>query len=202
MPGAGEGSLSCCYKLKGTDFTVEWVIYDADEAVKNIYAPIKKIRKSTLVHFPRTKISGRSGDAVLVVHFYPDYHVEFELRNDMRGSRIDYAAVDYWFQTRYGDAANPDGLDEASAFRRTSRVAAQGWLKYRLTDTSDLEQYVYYIMLVNPKFDEHPAVQRILAETNGKPGAFGAAIQKLPEAVVQEIKSNHFVHTLTGAKHG
>ncbi|WP_302074376.1 hypothetical protein [Burkholderia glumae] len=202
MPGAGEGSLSCCYKLKGTDFTVDWEIYDADEAIKNIYAPIKKIHKTTQVHFPKTKISGGAGEVVLAVHFYPDYHVEFEFRDDLSGSRIDYSAVDYWFQTKYGKEANPNVSEEFAAFRRTVRVAAQGWLKYRLTDSADLEQYVYYTLLVNPKFDEHPAVQRILHETKGKPGAFGAAMQKLPDTVVQEIKSNHFEHVLTGADHG
>ncbi len=76
----------------------------------------------------------------------------------------------------------------AIAFRRTARIASQGWLKYRLTDTKDLEQYVYYKQLVNPKFDEHLVVQRILRDTKGKPGAFGAAMQSLPDAVVQEIK--------------
>ncbi|GLU33528.1 DUF3304 domain-containing protein [Trinickia caryophylli] len=199
MPGAGEGRLSCCYKLKGTDFTVDWEIYDADEAVKNIYAPIKKIHKTTQIHFPKTKISGGAGDVALVVHFYPDYHVEFDFRNDLSGSRIDYSAVDYWLQTKYGKAANPGNLNEFTVFRKTARVASQGWLKYRLTDTADLEQYVYYMLLVNPKFDEHPAVQRILQDSKGKPGAFGAAMQKLPDAVVQEIKNNHFEHMLTGA---
>ncbi|RQV10683.1 DUF3304 domain-containing protein, partial [Burkholderia cenocepacia] len=33
-PGTGAGSLSCCYKLKGTEFTVEWEIYDQDEFMK------------------------------------------------------------------------------------------------------------------------------------------------------------------------
>ncbi|WP_179402250.1 hypothetical protein [Burkholderia guangdongensis] len=202
MPGAGEGRLSCCYKLKGTDFTVDWEIYDADEAVKNIYAPIKKIRKTTQVHFPKTKVSGGAGDVVLAVHFYPDYHIEFEFRNDLSGSRIDYSAVDYWFQTKYGKVANPDVSEEFAAFRRTARVAAQGWLKYRLTDSADLEQYVYYTLLINPEFDEHAAVQRILQETKGTPGAFGAAMRKLPDTVVQEIKSNRFDHQRIGAEHG
>src|ERR1700730_14208557 len=43
MPGSGEGSLSCCYTLKGTDFTVKWDVYDADEAIKHNYAPTPKI---------------------------------------------------------------------------------------------------------------------------------------------------------------
>jgi len=203
-PSAGAGSLSCCYKLKGTDFTVDWEVYDADEAIKAIdaYKPIVTIHKTTQVHFPKTKTSGGAGDVVLAVHFYPDDHVEFEFRHDMSGTRIDYTDVDHWFQTKYGRAANPDGLDWAASLRRTARVASQGWLKYRLMDSTDLEQYVYYTLLVNAKFDEHPAVQRILEETKGKPGAFGAAMQKLPDTVVQEIKSDHFDHVRTGAEHG
>ncbi|AOI95821.1 hypothetical protein WS66_09400 [Burkholderia sp. LA-2-3-30-S1-D2] len=191
-PGAGAGSLTCCYKLKGTDFTVDWEIYDQDEFMKNPYSPIKKIRKTTEVKFPPTKVKGGAGEDVLAVHFYPDDHIEFEIRNDMSGSRISYAKVDHWFQTKYGKAANPDDADMAVAFRRTARVAAQGWVKYRLTDTTDLEQYVYYTQLVNPKFDEHPIVQRILKETKGQSGAFGAAMQRLPDAVVQEIKQGRF----------
>ncbi|RQV73314.1 DUF3304 domain-containing protein [Burkholderia cenocepacia] len=191
-PSAGAGSLTCCYKLKGTKFTVEWEVYDADEAIKDLYAPIKKIHKTTEVKFPPTKVKGGAGEDVLAVHFYPDDHIEFEIRNDMSGTRIDYTEVDDWLQTKYGRAANPDDDDMFVAYRRTARIAAQGWLKYRLTDTVDLEQYVYYRQLVNSKFDEHPVVQRILKETKGKPGAFGAAVRELPDTVVQEIKRGRF----------
>lgn len=201
-PSAGAGSLSCCYKLKGTSFTVDWDVYDADEAIKDLYAPIKKIHKTTEVKFSPTKTAGRAGEVVLAVHFYPDDHIEFEFRNDMSGTRIDYTEVDHWLQTKYGKAANPDDEDMAVAFRRTARVASQGWLKYRLTDSKDLEQYVYYTQLVNPKFDEHPAVQRILQETKGKPGAFGAAMQSLPDAVVREIKGSRFVPVRIGGARG
>jgi len=202
MPGSGAGTLSCCYKLKGTDFTVEWEVYDADEAIKNRPAPIKKIHKTSQVHLPKTKISREIGSVVLAAHFYPDDHIEFEFRNDMSGSRIDYGKVDYWLEKTYGKAANPEGLDEWVVFRRTARIASQGWLKYRLTDSEDLQQYVYYALLVNPKFDEHPAVRRIVEETKGTPGAFGAAMQKLPESVVREIKSDRFEHVQTGSEHG
>ncbi|UEP38494.1 DUF3304 domain-containing protein [Burkholderia ambifaria] len=201
-PGAGAGRLSCCYKLKGTDFTVEWEVYDADEAIKDLYAPIKKIHKKTEVKFPPAKVKGGAGEDVLAVHFYPDDHIEFEIRNDMSGSRISYAKVYHWLQTKYGKAANPDGADMAIAFRRTARIASQGWLKYQLTDTKDLEQYVYYTQIVNPKFDEHPVVQRILRETRSQPGAFGAAMQNLPDAVVQEIKSNRFEQNTLRRQHG
>jgi len=201
-PGAGAGSLTCCYKLKGTDFTVDWEIYDQDEFMKNPYAPIKKIHKKTEVKFPPTKVKGGAGEDVLAVHFYPDDHIEFEIRNDMSGSRISYAKVYHWLKTKYGKAANPDGADMAIAFRRTARIASQGWLKYHLTDTKDLEQYVYYTQIVNPKFDEHPVVQRILKDTKGTPGAFGAAMQSLPDAIVQEIKSNRFERDTSRRQHG
>ena len=203
-PGSGEGRVSCCYTLKGTEFTVSWDGYDADEAQKAIIAhkPIEKVRKVAQVHFPATEISSEPGAVMLAVHFYPDDHVEFEFRDDLSGSRIDYAEVDYWFQSTYGNAANPDDLDEFAAFRRTTRVAAQGWRKHRLTDSVDLEQYVYYTLLVNPRFDEHPAVQRILRETVGRSGAFGEAMQKLPKAVVREIKTNRFDSLRTGAEPG
>ncbi|KUZ64470.1 hypothetical protein WI36_28635 [Burkholderia ubonensis] len=201
-PSAGAGRLSCCYKLKGTEFTVDWEVYDQDEFMKDPYAPIKKIHKRTEVKFPPTKVAGRAGEIVLAVHFYPDDHIEFEFRNDMSGTRIAYTKVDHWLQTKYGKVTTPDDEDMAVEFRRTARVASQGWLKYRLTDTTDLEQYVYFTLLVNPKFDEHPAVQRILQETKGKPGAFGAAMQGLPDAVVQEIKSNRLDRVSNEGKHG
>ena len=198
-PGSGEGRVSCCYTLKGTEFTVDWEVYDIDE-ITDIYAPLRKIHKTAKVYFPEEKIPGGAGDVTLAAHFYPDDHVEFEFREDLSGSRIDYSEVNHWFKTKYGKAANPDDLDWAALFRRTARVAAKGWVKHRLTDSNDLEQYVYYTLLVNSRFDEHPAVRRILHETRGNAGAFGDAMQKLPDAVVREIKANKFKDVNAGAE--
>jgi hypothetical protein len=102
MPGSGQGSLSCCYMLKGADFTVKWDVYDVDDALKNLYAPIKMIHK----------------------------------------------------------------------------------------------------LLVNPKFDEHPAVQKIFSETKDRPGAFGAAMDALSAPLVEQLKSNKFEHVKIEATHG
>ena len=188
MPGSGEGSLSCCYKLKGTEFTVEWSVVDQDEFLKDIYAPLKTIHKVTHVHLAPTKLAGGAGERVLGLHFYPDDHVEFEFRNDLRGTRILYAEIDDWLYKKQGKTYDPDSWEDAAAFRRTARIASEGWLKYRFTNTQDLEQYVYYALLVNPRFDKHPAIEKILAETHGKPGAFGTAMEQLPTAVVDELK--------------
>ncbi|KAK42434.1 hypothetical protein BG58_03575 [Caballeronia jiangsuensis] len=203
-PSAGEGRLSCCYKLKGTDFTVEWEVYDADEAIESLAAheKIKTIHKTTLVHLSPVKRSDRAGDDVLGVHFYPDYHIELEFRHDLSGTRIDYTEVDQWFQDKYGKAANPDDLDWAAAYRRTARVAAQGWLKYHFSDPVDLEQYVYYTLLINSKFDDHPAVQQILRNSRGKPGAFGAAMQGLDDSTVKQIKAQKFDHAPSKESNG
>ncbi len=35
-PGGGGGRLSCCYELKGTEFTVKWDYYDVDQWHKGV----------------------------------------------------------------------------------------------------------------------------------------------------------------------
>jgi hypothetical protein len=201
MPGSGEGSLSCCYKLKGTDFTIDWYVYDADLAIKAIDAhqPIQDIRKITQVHLPPTNVIGGAGERILGLHFYPDDHIEFEFRRDLSGTRIFYAEVDVWFVKKQGKTFDPDSGVDAAAFRRTARVASEGWLKYRLTNTQDLEQYVYYTLLVNPKFDEHPVIRKILADAKDQPGAFAVAMEKLPASIVEQLKRDTFERGQTDA---
>ncbi|AZG16117.1 DUF3304 domain-containing protein [Cupriavidus pauculus] len=200
MPGSGEGSLSCCYNLKGTEFTVKWQVYDADEAIRSLDAGerIQKISKTTHVHLPPTEMKGEAGMRVLGLHFYPDDHVEFEFRTDLRGSRIHYVEIWSWLRKTHRKLINPDNEDETSVvFRRTARLAAGGWLKYRLTDTKDLQQYVYFTLL-NPRFDQHPAIQQIIADTKDKPGAFGTAMESLSAPLVEELKRDKFKKAATG----
>jgi hypothetical protein len=202
MPGSGEGRLSCCYTLKGTDFTVKWDVYDADEAIKDIYAPIKMIHKISQVHLTATKVEGGPNDRILGLHFYPDDHIEFEFMRDLGGTRIEYDEIWGWLDRTYGKQLNPKDLDDSVVFRQTARAAASGWLKYRLTDKQDLRWYVYYAMIVNPKFDEHAAIQKILRETQDTPGAFGAAMEKLPTSIVKQLKNDQFKHIQIGAAPG
>ncbi|MFM0317773.1 hypothetical protein PQR36_23070 [Paraburkholderia nemoris] len=201
VPGAGEGSLSCCYKLKGTDFVVDWYLADQDEFLKNPYGKLQEIHRTTQVHIPPTKVSGGAGDLVLGLHFYPDDHVEPEFRNDLKGTRIFYA--DIWDQLRKknNNLLNPDNEEDGVVFRKVARLAAAGWTKYHLTNTQDLEQYVYFTLL-NPNFDQHPAVRRIIQDTQGKPGAFGSAMKQLPNSVIEDLKRNHFEQISAGAQHG
>ncbi|WP_423194188.1 hypothetical protein [Cupriavidus sp. H18C2] len=189
-PGSGEGRLSCCYKLKGTEFTVKWIVVDQDEFLKDPYGPLQKIHKTTEVHLPPTKISGDLGSIVLGLHFYPDDHIEFEFRTDLRGTRIFYGAIDEWLLKKQGKTFNATREDWV-AFRRTARIAGEGWIKYRFANTEDLKQYVYYTLLVNPNFDQHPAVRQIIEETKGRPGAFGEAMEALPASVVAALRRSN-----------
>ncbi|MDT6962069.1 hypothetical protein QTN24_11225 [Cupriavidus sp. SZY C1] len=189
-PGSGEGRLCCCYKLKGTEFTVKWIVVDQDEFLKDPYGPLQKIHKTTEVHLPPTKISGDLGSIVLGLHFYPDDHVEFEFRTDLRGTRIFYDDVWDWLRKTHGPLLNPHQEHESVVFRRAARIAAEGWNRYRFTDTADLQQYAYFT-LVNPNFDQHPAVRQIIEETKGRPGAFGEAMEALPASVVAALRRSN-----------
>ncbi|EJN07159.1 hypothetical protein PMI40_01980 [Herbaspirillum sp. YR522] len=87
---------------------------------------------------------------------------------------------------------NPGGrLNWAEVFRRTARIAGEGWKKYRLTDNDDLEQYVYFTLLVNPDFDQHPDVKKIIADTHGKPGAFAVDMQNLSPSAMAELQAGN-----------
>jgi len=188
-PGAGEGSLSCCYQLKGTEFTVEWKAYDLDAAAKRRPKSIDYINMTTEIHIPPTDIRGGAGTRILGLHFYPDMHVEPEFRTDLSGSRFDYGVIDSRLLKKYGAEMNPGGsLNWAEVFRRTARIAGEGWKRYRLTDNDDLEQYVYFTLLVDPDFDQHPDVKKIIADTRGRPGAFAAAMRGLSPSAMEELR--------------
>ncbi|MEN7531959.1 DUF3304 domain-containing protein, partial [Cupriavidus sp. DL-D2] len=143
MPGAGQGSLSCCYQLQGTEFKVEWSVYDVDEAIRASRAgeSYETFHKSTEVQLALNQVESDRGLLVLGLHFYPDDHVEFEFRTDLGGTRIEYGDVWYWLLKSHGTLINPNSEHDAVVFRRAARLAANGWLKYRFTDTKDLQQY-------------------------------------------------------------
>lgn len=81
---------------------------------------------------------------------------------------------------------------EDQRFRRIARVVASAWLKYRLTDRDDIEQYAYYAVLVNSRFDVPPEVQRIVETAAGKPGMFAKSMRSLPKRVLFSLSNNAF----------
>jgi len=191
-PGAGEGSIACCYLLKGTDFKVQWTYYDADD-----WRPgeqVKKQQAETDVSLPPTKEPDSIGSRILEVHFYPDRHVELAFPGEMLGStRLPIVDVSRDLAKRYGKRLDKKYQDnDAQSHRRVSRTVAEAWIKYRFTDRGDLEQYAYYALLVNPRFDAHPEVQKLIQSSKGKPGAFARAAAVLSPTVVKELGQNRF----------
>jgi hypothetical protein len=191
-PGAGEGSIACCYLLRGTELKVQWTYYDADD-----WRPgeqVKKQQGEASVSLPPTAVPDSIGSRILEVHFYPDRHVEVVFPGQMLGStRLPIVDASRGLTKRYGARLDKRYQDnDAQLHRRISRVVAQAWLKYRFTDRSDLEQYVYYVLLVNPRFDAHPEVQRLIQSSKGKPGAFAKAVTTLPPVVAKELATDRF----------
>lgn len=191
MPGSGEGSLSCCYSLKGTEFVVKWDYYDADQwqaGNKQLLHAEAKVSMSP------SQTPKSPGDRILEVHFYPDRHVELAFPGALLGStRIAASDVTRWMFDRYHkqlDLRYPERDDQQ--FRRIAREVAIAWLKYQLTDTNDLEQYAYYGLLVNERFDAHPEVQKILQSNRAQPGKFAQSMSGLSTKVVSELKQNKF----------
>lgn len=190
-PGAGGGSVACCYKLKGSEFTVKWKYYDADQwTMDDSHAQ----QIETKVVMPPSVVPEKVGSRILEVHFYPDRHVEFQFPGELLDdSRIPIVDVSRWMATHYQARLDKKFDDtDGQSHRRIARAVAAAWLKYRLVDRNDLEQYAYYSLLVNSRFDSHPDVQRVLRATTGKPGAFAKSMQALPKSVISELTTGKF----------
>jgi hypothetical protein len=189
-PGAGGGSLTCCYKLKGTEFTVKWDYYDVDQWHTGDES---MFHAEAAVSLPPSTVPGKIGTRIFEVHFFPDHHVELQFPGGLLDdSRLPIVEVTKGMG-RFQEQLNKryDERDDQQ-FRRIARVVAAAWLKYRMTDQGDLQQYAYFGLLVNDRFDSQPEVQRILQATRGQPGAFAKAIQSLPANVMTELTTNHF----------
>jgi hypothetical protein len=187
----GGGGVTCCYKLEGTEFIVKWSYVDVDQWHKGneetLYAEARVVMSPA-------QVPEKIGSRILEVHFYPDRHVELQFPGALADtSRIPMIDVSRWMSSRYQDQLNRKYDErEDQQFRRIVRVVAMAWPKYRLTDLDDLEQYAYYDLLVNSRFDAHPDIQRILQAAAGKPGAFAKSMQSLPKGVLSELSNDAF----------
>lgn len=189
MPGTGAGSLSCCYRLKGTEFTVKWSYYDADAWHKG---DRRKFHAEARVSMPAS--TDPSGRNILDVHFFPDRHVEFQFPGSLSDpSRVPIYEVVSWMFLNHLEELNSryDERDDQQS-RRMARVVASAWLKYRLTDVEDMRQYAHFALLVNRQFDAHPEVQKKLQDNKGAPGEFAKAMAVLPASVRSGLNSNRF----------
>ncbi len=190
LPGGG-GGVTCCYKLKGTDSTVVWNYVDVDQWHNGNEETLHAEAKVTM---PQAQVPEMVGERILEVHFYPDRHIEFQFPGALlHESRIPMVDVSRWMASHY-QAQLDKRYDEREdqQYRRIARVVAAAWLKYRLTDIDDLEQYAYFELLVNSRFDAHPSVQQILKTTSGKPGTFAKSMQSLPKSVLSTLSDDAF----------
>lgn len=189
-PGAGGGSVKCCYKLKGTEFVVKWNYYDVDQWHKGNK---QMFHAETKVSMPQSQVPGDAGDRILEVHFFPDRHVEFQFPGQMLDdARLPIVDVVKWMRQYQAQLDKRYDEREDQQFRRIARVVASAWLKYRLTDRDDLEQYTYFNLLVNSRFDTHPEAQHVLQTAAGQPGTFAKWAQSLPNNVRSELTSGKF----------
>ncbi|WP_414440769.1 DUF3304 domain-containing protein [Burkholderia sp. 22PA0106] len=189
-PGWG-GGMTCCYKLKGTEFIVKWNYYDADQWHKG---DKRTFHAETKVSMPATPLPDPVGARLLEVHFYPDQHVELQFPGGyLDRPRVPMIEVVQWMQRYQSLLDKRYDEREDQQMRRITRVVAAAWLKYRLADSDDLKQYVYFSLLVNNRFDAQADVQRMLQASKGTPGAFAKAIRSLAPNVMAELKHDKFV---------
>ncbi|AOJ30370.1 DUF3304 domain-containing protein [Burkholderia metallica] len=189
-PGAGGGSVKCCYKLKGTEFIVKWNYYDVDQWHKGSK---QMFHAETKVSMPQSKVPDDAGARILEVHFFPDRHVEFQFPGEMLDdARLPIVDVVKWMKRYQVQLDKRYDEREDQQFRRIARVVALAWLKYRLTDRDDLEQYTYLNLLLNNRFDTYPEAQRVLRTAAGQPGTFAKWAQSLPNSVRSELTSGKF----------
>ncbi|HEY4291979.1 hypothetical protein [Luteibacter sp.] len=207
---SGQGSSTCCYTLRGTEFTVTWDYYDQDEWLRTPqkYLGEKKARR----YHGETKVSYRPTESIprdtlaptFAIHIFPDHHVELGFPEEIVPKRrLPLREAARWMD-RYPELdarIRPQGLAPrappmfdhyATRDRAIERAIAEGWLKYRLTTVEDLGTYAYFRMAVNKRFDAHPAIQPLLAAGKDKPGSVAKGLDGLSPAVMKALKDDRF----------
>lgn len=201
-PGGGEGSVTCCYTLKGTTFTVKWRVADGDELRKHMYDGKFNemfINKETTVNFPASSIPSGDGPLNLELHIYPDEHMEMVLSRKLLGqARIPIVETSRWLYRTYPDAFK-EYEDASELNQRLVKVTKTAWTKYRIQDEGDLRQYMYLYFTVAANFDADPEIAEILSKPDRRPGDFAKAVSAFGEEKIARLRS---AGTLPGAPHG
>ena len=200
--GGGEGSVSCCYRLKGTDFKVRWRGVDGEEAIRHLDdGTLDEVvfNKETPVHFPSSAIPAGDGPLYLELHIYPDEHMEIALSRKLLGQvRIPIVDTTRWLYTQHRDVLqNYRDIDEV--LRVLAKVAKTAWIKYRIEDKQDMRQYMYLYFTVASNFDADPEIAAVLAKPERKPGDFAKAVGSMSEEKIARLKATG---TAPGDKNG
>lgn len=190
--GGGEGSGSCCYTLKGTDFTVTWRGADGEEVRKHVYdGRVDEVifNKTTSVHLPATEIPKGEGPLYLQLHIYPDEHMEIALSRKLLGqTRIPLVDATDWLYDQHREALK-NYRSRSELLRVLAKVARVAWIKYRIEEKDDMKQYMYMYFTVASNFDSDPDIATILSRPDRKPGDFGREIKNLPGGKMENLKA-------------
>lgn len=120
---------------------------------------------------------------------YPDEHFEIALSRKLLGqTRIPIIETTRWLYRRHRDALTAY-RDIYEVQRVLAKVAKTAWIKYRLEDRRDLQQYMFLYFTVASNFDADPDVVAMLAKPDRKPGDFGAAAGAMSQAQIARIRA-------------
>ncbi|TRM51953.1 DUF3304 domain-containing protein [Achromobacter sp. LC458] len=200
-PGGGEGSVTCCFTLKGTDFTVDWRGVDAELLRKHLHdgkADSLYFDRQGSIKFPAAEIPAGEGPLYLELHIYPDEHMELALSRKLLGqTRIPIVDTVDWLWREHRAALGAYRSD-AELLRATAKALQPAWKKYRIEDKQDLRQYMLLYFTVASNFDSDPQVKAILDKPGRAPGDFARDVAALPPVKLEQIKA---MGTPAGDKH-
>ena len=193
IAGGGAGAISCCYKLKGTDFTVNWSGGDPDVIRKHLFDGKYEdaiFKKETSVHFPATEVPNGDGPLVLELHIYPDEHMELALTRQLVGKeRIPLTDTIRWLYGSYrDDLVGYEHIDQLGDV--LAKVAKQAWMRYRIEDSEDMRGYMYLYFIVASDFDKDAKMAAVLKDPDRKPGDFGRAVATLSDQEIARLKAS------------
>lgn len=192
-PGGGEGSVTCCYTLKGTEFTVKWRGGDVDEMRKHLFdGKLDDVvfSKEAKLQFPATTIPDGEGQVILELHIYPDEHMELALSRSLFGQvRIPIVDTTRWLYEKHREALG-DYRNIHEVGNVMGKVAKQAWTRYRIENAEDMRGYMYLYFVVASDFDKDAQIAAILNDPARTPGAFGKAVMSLSTEKLVQLKAS------------
>ncbi len=191
--GGGEGSVSCCYTLKGTDFTVKWKGGDADLMRKHMFdGKFDEVifAKETTVHLPSQDAPPGDGPVILELHIYPDEHMELALSRQLLGQvRIPIPDTTRWLYEHHRKELA--GYEDIHELRYVlAKVAKQAWVRYRIEEAEDMRAYMYLYFVVASDFNKDAEIAALLNDGGRKPGEFWRRVAGIPESTLARIKAS------------
>ncbi len=191
--GGGEGSVSCCYTLKGTDFTVRWKGGDADLMRKHMFdGKFDDVifTKETTAHLPSNASPSGDGPVILELHIYPDEHMELALSRQLLGQvRIPIPDTTRWLYEHHQQELT--GYEDIHELRYVlAKIAKQAWVHYRIEDAADMRAYMFLYFMVASDFDKDAQISALLKDQNRKPGTFGQAVAALSKEKLAQLKAS------------